>query len=144
MCSGKDPLHSIKLGQVQPVLKEHLEIVYSTGCKKKKAFFLLREATVSTLVSGPHYTRDRDRKSELSSKFRVRGIPTLVIVDVDGTVLTTEGREEIGEDPEGKSFPWTPKPLYELLGTEFQTKNGLAGIEAIEGKTLALYFSAFW
>lgn len=74
----------------------------------------------------------------------MRGIPTLVVLDQDGSMITADGREEVGGDPEGKNFPWKPKPLAELLGTEFMTKNGLKGKETIAGKTLALYFSAHW
>lgn len=80
----------------------------------------------------------------MSTKFRVRGIPTLIVLDIDGSVITSDGREEIGGDPEGKRFPWRPKPLSDLIGTVFQTKTGLRGVEAIQGKTLALYFSAHW
>ncbi|CAM9377780.1 unnamed protein product [Ectocarpus sp. 4 AP-2014] len=88
---------------------------------------------------------DRERKSSLSTKFRVRGIPALVIMDHDGSVITPDGREVVGDDPEGKDFPWRPKPLSELIGTEFVTKPGtLAGQEVVRGKTLALYFSAHW
>lgn len=93
----------------------------------------------------PPNTVHRERKSSLSTKFRVRGIPSLVILDENGTVITTDGRSAVGEDPEGKDFPWRPKPLSELIGTEFLTSSGvLAGEEVIRGKTLALYFSAHW
>lgn len=54
-------------------------------------------------------------------------------------------RQAVGDDPEAKDFPWRPKLLSELIGTEFLTKSGgIAGEEVIRGKTLALYFSAHW
>eukprot|EP00903_Cladosiphon_okamuranus_P008393 g8069.t1 len=88
---------------------------------------------------------DRERKSSLSTKFRIRGIPSLVILDPNGSVITTDGRSMVGDDPEGKDFPWRPKPLSELIGTEFLDKSGnVCGEETIRGKTLALYFSAHW
>lgn len=94
---------------------------------------------------------DRERKSSLSTKFRVRGIPSLVILDQNGAVITTDGRSMVADDLEGKDFPWRPKPLSELIGTEFLSKAGsgsgsgtVAGEETIRGKTLALYFSAHW
>ena len=59
---------------------------------------------------------DRERKDKLSKKFKVRGIPTLVILDTDGSVITTDGRSAVSEDPTGAAFPWKPKPLSELLG----------------------------
>lgn len=87
----------------------------------------------------------RERKSSLSTKFRVRGIPALVILDPNGGVITTDGRSMVGDDPEGKDFPWRPKPLSELIGKEFLSKSGsVCGEEVIRGKTLALYFSAHW
>merc|ERR1711904_19883 len=51
---------------------------------------------------------DRQRKARLSSMFGVRGIPALVIVDKDGSVITWEGRGAVSSDPEGAKFPWYP------------------------------------
>ena len=51
---------------------------------------------------------DRDTKAALSKKYKVRGIPTFVVVDAKtGETITTEGREAVGSDPDGESFPWT-------------------------------------
>jgi nucleoredoxin len=35
---------------------------------------------------------DRDRKNAISTKFGIRGIPSLLIFDVDGTLITADGR----------------------------------------------------
>jgi len=89
---------------------------------------------------------DRERKEALSKKFKVRGIPTLVILDVDGSVITTDGRSAVSEDPMGAQFPWKPKPLSQLLDVEhFLGKDG-AKVPASElaDKHLLLYFSAHW
>jgi len=51
---------------------------------------------------------DRKRKAQLSGMFGVRGIPALVIVDKDGSVITKEGRGAISSDPQGAKFPWYP------------------------------------
>merc|ERR1712182_85606 len=51
---------------------------------------------------------DRKRKAQLSSMFGVRGIPALVIVDKDGSVITKEGRGAVSSDPKGAKFPWYP------------------------------------
>ena len=51
----------------------------------------------------------------MTGAFQVRGIPTLVILDADGSVITTDGREAVTEDPTGAAFPWKPKPLSEVL-----------------------------
>jgi len=90
----------------------------------------------------------RDRKNTLSKKFKVSGIPSLVILNPDGTTITTDGRSCISEDPEGKEFPWTPPTLFDSLGDEF--------LSGIDGETVSidevkesasyigLYFSAHW
>ena len=86
----------------------------------------------------------RDRKASLGAKFRVRGIPALIILDETGAVITADGRATVNADPEGHDFPWRPKPLSELIGREFLTKRGMAGHETVRGKTIALYFSSQW
>lgn len=68
----------------------------------------------------------------------------MVVLDEEGAVITPDGREIVGDDPKGEKFPWRPKQLSELIGTEFMTKSGLRGEETIRGKTLALYFSSHW
>eukprot|EP00904_Undaria_pinnatifida_P007040 jgi/Undpi1/3466/HiC_scaffold_16.g06838.m1 len=85
-----------------------------------------------------------DRKASLGAKFRVRGIPALIILDETGAVITADGRATVNADPEGHDFPWRPKPLSELIGREFLTKRGMAGHETVRGKTIALYFSSQW
>lgn len=83
----------------------------------------------------------------LSRKFKVNGIPTLVFVQgKDGHQITSEGRRIVMEDPEGKDFPWTPKPLFELLQGELLTKDGKTTWEEVKGTVdfLGIYFSAHW
>jgi len=88
---------------------------------------------------------NRDAKAALSKKFKVRGIPSLVILDgATGKTITTDGREAVAS-PE--DFPWRPKPLSELMGTDFDNKQGtkttLAELQKA-GKYIGLYFSAHW
>jgi len=82
----------------------------------------------------------------LSRKFKVSGIPTLILLDGEtGAVLTADGRSIVAEDPNGENFPWKPKPLSELIGDKFvDTSMKEVGLEKIEGKVLGLYFSAHW
>ncbi len=44
---------------------------------------------------------ERAKKSELSSKFGVRGIPTLIFLDAEGNTLSKDGRTIVSSDPEG-------------------------------------------
>lgn len=85
-------------------------------------------------------------QNTLSRKYKVSGIPTLVLLEADtGKVITTDGRSIVAEDPEGANFPWKPKPLSELIGENFISGDKKeVGRKAIEGKILGLYFSAHW
>jgi len=86
---------------------------------------------------------NRAAKEALSKKFKVNGIPSFVILDVEGKVITTEGREAVSDDPEGANYPWVPPTAAEkaaealkLLGPDMLEKAG--------GKPMGLYFSAHW
>ena len=76
------------------------------------------------------------------------GIPTLVFVNAkNGALITTDGRSVVMDDPDGKEFPWTPKPVFELL-------SGVLKISEKEVTTwddvrkdneyIGIYFSAHW
>jgi len=72
-------------------------------------------------------------------------IPLLVILDKDGTVIVPDAVGEVSMDPEGKNFPWRPKPLAEIMPDYYidQEKNGHPMSE-LNDKYLLLYFSAHW
>lgn len=88
----------------------------------------------------------RDKKTTLSKKYKVEGIPTLVLLDADkGTVLSKDGRNVVLEDPEGKDFPWMPKPFSEIIKGKLIGKEGAElQWEDCAGKVIGLYFSAHW
>jgi len=97
---------------------------------------------------------DRSRKSTLSSKFKVQGIPTLVVVGPDGETITTKGREAVSKDPTAENFPWAPKTITQALfepdssgaEPEFVTTDGskVTAASLKENDILGLYFSAHW
>jgi nucleoredoxin len=64
------------------------------------------------------------RTGKLNSMFDVEGIPTLIIVGPDGKVVNKDGREAIGDDPEGQEFPWVPKPIVKLTESSVGRVNG--------------------
>lgn len=87
---------------------------------------------------------DRKTKEKLSKMFKVSGIPTLVIMDADGKVITKDGRSAVMQ-PE--KFPWVPPTLAEVMGTTFVDKQGAeVSLDSITsaGKNIGLYFSAHW
>lgn len=103
----------------------------------------------------------RDLKAKLNAKYKVNGIPSLVILDSEGKVITKEGRGAISQDPTGEEFPWKPVPASEILKnllvlpsnesvdaekTAVKLVDHLAKSKSENGevKALALYFSAHW
>ena len=84
----------------------------------------------------------------MSRKFKISGIPSLLFLSGDdGHLITNEGRSIVMEDPEGKEFPWTPKPISELIdGDLVTTKDGKTTWSDVKEKVdaVGIYFSAHW
>ena len=57
-------------------------------------------------VEGPF--KGRKRKDHLSSWCKVGGIPSFVVFDKNGTLITRDGRAAVSGDPTGDDFPWYP------------------------------------
>lgn len=138
-CRGFTP----RLAQIYEDLKakgKNFEIVFASSDKSEKEF--LEYHAEQPWLALPF--ANRDAKAKLSKKFKVGGIPTLVILDENGATLNKDGRSAVME-PE--KFPWTPPTLSEALGNTFVDGNGavvkLSDIIAA-GKNIGLYFSAHW
>jgi nucleoredoxin len=56
------------------------------------------------------------RTGPLNTLFEVEGIPTLVLLDPSGKVLSTELRGAVEEDPAALEFPWPRKAVESLQG----------------------------
>lgn len=52
--------------------------------------------------------QERKIKDDLSKRFNIRGIPTLILLDADsGEILCADARGKIqGADVQGENFPW--------------------------------------
>ena len=77
----------------------------------------------------------------------MNGIPTLVVLDAAGKLITADGREAVDDDPLGAKFPWVPPSLQESLGDAFVNAKGeTVTFESLvkSGNHVALYFSAHW
>jgi thiol-disulfide isomerase/thioredoxin len=82
---------------------------------------------------------------KLANQYGAQGIPHLVVLDKDGTVLQQDGVGEVSIDPEGSDFPWRPKPLVDLLPKEYlTTDNQRRPMSELDDKYLMLYMSAHW
>jgi len=122
-----------------------LEVIFVSSDKDEEAFSSYYEE--QPWLALPF--ANREAKAQLSKKFKVSGIPTLVILDgATGEVITTDGREAVSEDPTGAEFPWRPPSFWDALGSEFL--NGMDGettsVEELKqsAKVIGLYFSAHW
>lgn len=87
---------------------------------------------------------NRDTKAALSKKYKVNGIPSLIVVGADGELITTDGRSNVDEDPTGKNFPWIPPTFEEALPKMLVSKSGEVASSTLDDKYLMLYFSAHW
>lgn len=87
--------------------KHNMEIVFCSSDRNDEGFReYLGEMPWVALPRGD------SRKDELSKRYGVQGIPTLVFVDKQGETITEDGRAGVEGDPEG--FPWPPKPVEKL------------------------------
>jgi len=60
----------------------------------------------------------------MNKKFKVKGIPSLVVLGPDGELITTDGRAKVMEHfDDCAGYPWAPKPLSELLAGPFLRKD---------------------
>jgi nucleoredoxin len=92
-----------------------------------------------------------DEKEALNSKFKVNGIPALVICGPDGKIITDEGRAAVSQDPTGEKFPWIPPTkeekaakTLELLDSFVDKSGATFDRSRLAGKATGLYFSAHW
>merc|ERR1712159_589341 len=58
---------------------------------------------------------ERDLKATLSKKFKVSGIPSLVILDGEGKLITKDGRAAVSKDPSGAELPWKPRTYNQII-----------------------------
>jgi nucleoredoxin len=127
--------------------KEHLsakglEVVFVSSDKDETAF----EEYFGEMPWVALPFADRGRKEALSKKYKVNGIPSLVILDSDGQLITKDGRAAIAGDPTGENMPWKPRSLDEILASARLLGPGgseCAG-SSLKGKVFGLYFSAHW
>lgn len=59
------------------------------------------------------------------------GIPTLIVLDPQGEVITRQGRVEVLNDEDCRGFPWHPKPVLELSDSN--------AVQLNEGPCLVLF-----
>merc|ERR1712014_506318 len=93
-------------------LKEKMEIVFVSSDRDEIAF---KEYFGEMPWQALPYEK-RKEEEELSEAFGVKGIPSFVVINPDGTVITTEGRAKVMSDPKGENLPsgWAPQPFNDV------------------------------
>lgn len=87
-------------------------------------------------------------QNKLTKKFRIQGIPRLVILDGEtGKTITMDGFNHLMEDEKGCSFPWRRKPFYEMIKGKLvrgYVQEEMDALEVLKGTIVGLYFAANW
>jgi thiol-disulfide isomerase/thioredoxin len=109
-CRAFTPVFGKKYQELKAAGKK-VEVVFASSDSDAESF--------SDYASSQPWIRlpysERAKKEELSAKFGVRGIPTLVFLDgTTGDVITTNGRSGVTSPSFIEDFPYHPKPVYDL------------------------------
>ena len=130
---------------------KNFEVIFVSSDRDERAFDEYRDEMPWLAIP----FRDRELKAKLSKTFKVTGIPSLVVLDETGSVITTDGRR-VALDVD--KFPWTPPTLDEVLGDAFVrndatksavtlrdiTRDGKGNTDNKDNTYVGIYFSAHW
>uniref|UniRef100_A0A8D3A2F7 Nucleoredoxin n=1 Tax=Scophthalmus maximus TaxID=52904 RepID=A0A8D3A2F7_SCOMX len=123
------------------VLVESYRIVKESGQKFEIVFVSADRSTSESFmqyfsempwVAVPY--SDEARRSRLNRLYGIQGIPTLILLDAEGHMITRQGRVEVLNDPECRLFPWHPRPVLELSESN--------AVQLHEGPCLVLFVDA--
>ena len=87
-----------------------LEIIYVSNDENQEKFDAYFEDMPWLAI--PY--SDKKRLAVLQSELEIRGLPTLILLDEKGNIITNRGRDFVAMDSDGKNFPWYPKALNDL------------------------------
>lgn len=90
------------------------EIIWISRCRDVKSFG--QYFTHMKWLALPPEEALGQRGQMLGEKFKVKGIPHLVLLDETGSVITYDARTKIPQDKAGIGFPWR-NPLVTLYIT---------------------------
>merc|ERR1711957_903371 len=93
-------------------LKDKMEIIFISSDRDQASFDdYFKEMPWLAL----DYSK-REEKAALSEAMGVEGIPTFAVINPDGTIVTTDGKSKVGQDPKAETFPegWLPQPFNDV------------------------------
>lgn len=157
-CIYPQPTDPVILSCVKIILPHSLWTFSTPFCSQLRQGVKHKEHVGSSAAESPRskpfiQTPPNDRhnispffQAKLTKKYKVQGIPSLVMVEgKTGKLITTDGRNNMLDDPEGEHFPWYPQPLSDFLKGPLRCGAGTVDSEtALKGKVTGLYFSAHW
>jgi len=82
---------------------KNLEVIFVSSDQNEQAF----KSYFNTQPWLAMPFNDRSRKAALGQKFGVRGIPSLILIDEHGGLISADGRSKVMSDPTGK---WVRAP----------------------------------
>lgn len=126
------------------------EIIFISSDRDEKAFNEYYDESHPWLR--PSFKWIGENKGRVNSAVEGgNGIPSLCIVDPKtGELICKKGVQKVYEDSDGASFPWRPRPFWEIMedGPEFITKEDGKTMSAASLKNdfdyTICYFSAHW
>jgi len=93
-------------------LKDKMEIFFVSSDRDQKSF----DEYFAEMPWQALPFEKREEKGTLSDMFGVSGIPSFVVLNNDGTVITIDGRSKVMSDPKGENLPhgWLPQPFNDV------------------------------
>jgi len=148
-CRGFTPV--LKKFYDECAKEKGVEIIFVSGDQSEKEMFSYMKES-----HGDWYTLEHECEAseKLNEIFKVRGIPTLIVLNSEGEVVSKDGRADVQSGDHSEVIEeWKkgPKPKVnplERLRSETLIKadgSETQGSEALSGKSVVLlYFSAHW
>lgn len=115
--------------------KDQFEIVWISRCRDGNSY--AQYFSQMPWLAIPPEEAMGERGQKLGDKYKVKSIPTLVLIDDLGNTITTDARNKIPQDKAGVGFPWRdpvsqlihtfiPRSLRALIRTQIQSmKRGI-------------------
>jgi nucleoredoxin len=91
--------------------KDQFEIIWISRCRDVDSYG--QYFTQMNWMALPHEEAAGQRGQMLGEKYQVKGIPSLVLLDDLGQVITLDARNKIPQDKAGIGFPWR-SPLAQV------------------------------
>jgi nucleoredoxin len=89
--------------------KDQFEIVWVSRCRDVESFG--QYFTHMKWLALPPEEAMGERGQRLSNMYKVKGIPSLVLLDEVGQIITTDARNKIPQDKAGIGFPYVSNRL---------------------------------